>query len=95
MITATNQRGHTIERFDGPKVGWVDILDEPFATRDVALAHMSSMARTPGAEYRVYARLGPKLCAHASRPRCVGCSQPQGEPHAAGCQFAKFTIRRS
>lgn len=60
MITATNQLGHTIQRFDGPKVGWVDILEEPFATRDAALAHMSSMARTPGVEYRVYACLGAK-----------------------------------
>jgi hypothetical protein len=60
MITATNQLGHTIQRFDGPKVGWVDILDEPFATRAAAIAHMGSMARTPNAEYRVYACLEAK-----------------------------------
>lgn len=27
-------------------------------------------------------------------PRCVSCGQIQGQPHACGCKFAKYTIRR-
>lgn len=29
-----------------------------------------------------------------SIPRCTCCGRLQGEPHAAGCRFAIYTIRR-
>jgi hypothetical protein len=32
---------------------------------------------------------------HQSAPRCVSCGQLEGLPHADGCKFAKFTIRRA
>lgn len=28
-----------------------------------------------------------------SHPRCTLCSQPQGQAHAHGCPFARFTFR--
>lgn len=31
---------------------------------------------------------------HNSEPRCTACGQLQGLPHAGGCKFAKYTIRR-
>lgn len=90
MITATNQRGHTIERFDGPAVGWIGILGEPFTSRAAAVAYLDGMPRTPGAEYRVYAALPH----NQAPPRCVACGQLQGEPNLAGCPYAKLTIRK-
>lgn len=60
MITATNQIGFAIERHDGPRAGWVSILEQPFTNRDAAVAYLDGMPRTPGAEYRVYAALEPK-----------------------------------
>lgn len=60
MITATNQIGFAIERHDGPKVGWVNILEKPLTSRDAAVAYLDGMPRTPGAEYRIYAALEKK-----------------------------------
>jgi hypothetical protein len=60
MITAVNQIGYTIERFDGPKVGWVSILEAPLTNREAAGAYLDGMPRTPGAEYRVYPWLAQK-----------------------------------
>jgi hypothetical protein len=56
MRIATNQAGYTVERHDGP-LGWQSMLIVPFATKQLAEAHMRKMAKTPGAEYRVYAAL--------------------------------------
>lgn len=32
---------------------------------------------------------------HNTVPRCVACGRLQGDPHAGGCAFARFTIRRA
>jgi hypothetical protein len=60
LAFAINQIGHTIERHDGPKVGWVSILETPLTSRDAADAYLAGMSRAPGAEYRVYAALESK-----------------------------------
>lgn len=55
MIAATNEIGHVVQRFEGPGIGWFAIT-EP-TTRDHALQQLADLARTPGAEYRVYPAL--------------------------------------
>jgi hypothetical protein len=60
MPLAVNQIGFTIERHDGPKIGWVSILENPLTNREAAGAYLDGMPRMPGAEYRLYAALAPK-----------------------------------
>jgi hypothetical protein len=60
LAYAVNQIGHTVERHDGPKIGWVSVLETPFASLEAAVAYLDAMPRTPGAEYRVYAALEAK-----------------------------------
>jgi hypothetical protein len=55
MRTATNQIGHAVERFDGLRVGWIAIT-EPLTLAE-AVTKLDTMARTPGAEYRIYPAL--------------------------------------
>jgi hypothetical protein len=57
LVTAVNQRGYTIQRHDGPTIGWVSILETPLINREAAGAYLDGMPRTPGAEYRVYSAL--------------------------------------
>lgn len=57
MIAATNHLGYVVERFDGLVVGWTAIT-KPAATRAQAQQQLTDLARTPGAEYRVYPALG-------------------------------------
>lgn len=57
LVTAVNQIGFEIQRHDGPKVGWIGILETPLTNWDAADAYLDGMPRTPGAEYRVYAAL--------------------------------------
>lgn len=56
MRAADNGMGWVVERHDGPKVGWVAI-DGPFAKPEHAHIALDEMARTPGAEYRIYQSL--------------------------------------
>lgn len=56
MRTATNHAGHTVQRHDGPQIGWFAIT-EPAASRELAQQQLDDLVRTPGAEYRVYPAL--------------------------------------
>lgn len=59
MNIATNHLGYVVQRFDGPVIGWFAITD-PTTTCTQARQHLADLARTPGAEYRVYPVLGEK-----------------------------------
>lgn len=55
MRSAVNQTGYVVERFDGQAVGWTAIT-EP-GTRALAQQQLDNLARTPGADYRIYPSL--------------------------------------
>ncbi|ATQ77881.1 hypothetical protein CR152_27795 [Massilia violaceinigra] len=58
MRLATNHLGYVVQRFDGPAIGWFATTDP--TTPEKAKQQLDNLARTPGAEYRVYPALGEK-----------------------------------